>query len=187
MDYTSKIKAYLEEEKRVIDDLNIDNVNVVMNIFENARLQGQRIFICGNGGSASTAAHFTADFNKGVSEKLDKRYDVECLSDNVPTMMAIANDISYEEIFRELLKNKLHEGDVVVGISGSGNSENVVNAISYAKEHGAKTVVFVGYDGGKLMSIADHYIHINVNNMQITEDIHMMLDHLMMYTLTHRE
>ena len=168
MDYKTKLKAYLEEEKKIIDSLNIDDINNVMNIFEDTRLSGHRIFICGNGGSAVTASHFASDFNKGVSQNLDKKYDFECLSDNIPMMMAVANDISYEEIFREPLKNKLHEGDIVVGISGSGNSANVLNAISYAKEHGNTTVAIVGYNGGKILNMADYHIHVNVDNMQIT-------------------
>ena len=185
MDYREKLSAYLEEEKRVIDSLNIDDINSVMNVFENTRENGTRIFICGNGGSAATASHFASDFNKGVSEHLERKYDFECLSDNVPMMMAVANDISYEEVFREPLKNKLHDGDIVVGISGSGNSKNVINAITYAKDRGNETVAIVGYDGGKLLDLAKYHIHVNINNMQITEDLHMVMDHLMMYTLCH--
>ena len=98
-------------------------------------------------------------------------------------MMAIANDISYDEVFVMPLRAKLHEGDLVIGISGSGNSENVVRAIAYAKENGAKTAALVGYGGGKLLNLADHAVHVKINNMQIVEDVHMILDHMMMYIL----
>ena len=111
------------------------------------------------------------------------KYDFECLNDNIPAMMAIANDISYNEIFRVLLKNKMKAGDIFIGLSGSGNSQNIVNAMEYAREIGGTTVAIVGYDGGKLKQIADYYIHVEINDMQISEDIHMILDHLMMQTL----
>ena len=185
MDYKAKLAAYLEEEIRVIKSLDMNAINDVMNVMENARISGHRIFICGNGGSAATASHFCCDFNKGVSEHQEQKYDLECLSDNVPTMMAVANDIGYEEIFRFPLKNKMKAGDVFIGISGSGNSQNVVNAMEYAKSIGGTTIAIVGYSGGKLKEIADHCIHVNVHNMQIAEDVHMILDHLMMYVLGH--
>ena len=139
---------------------------------------------CGNGGSASTAAHFECDFNKGVSYDQKIKYDFECLSDNVPMMMAIANDIGYEDIFIVPLRNKLKCEDIVIGISGSGNSENVVKAIEYGNEVGAETIALVGYDGGKLKEIAKYNIHVEVNHIQIVEDVHLMLDHMMMFILS---
>lgn len=184
MDYKNDLKAYLEDEIAVIRSLDLEAVNTVMNVLETARQEGRRIFICGNGGSAATASHYCCDFNKGVSENQEKKYNIECLSDNVPTMMAVANDISYEEVFRFPLKNKMKAGDVVIGISGSGNSMNVVNAMEYAKNMGGVTVAIVGYSGGRLKEMADYCIHVDVDNMQITEDVHMILDHMMMYVLS---
>ena len=184
VDYTDKIRKYIEMEKAILESLPVDSINEVMNVLENARLSRKRIFICGNGGSASTAAHFECDFNKGISYDQDIKYDFECLSDNVPMMMAIANDIGYEDIFLVPLKNKLKLGDLVIGISGSGNSENVVKAISYANKIGAETIALVGYQGGKLKDLAKYCIHVNVDNMQIVEDVHLMLDHMMMYILS---
>ena len=99
-------------------------------------------------------------------------------------MMAIANDIGYDDIFVVPLKNKLKRGDVVIGISGSGNSENVLRAFQYANDMGAETVAFTGYSGGKLKQLAKYNIHIAVDNMQITEDIHLVLNHMMMYILS---
>ncbi|HBI62346.1 MAG TPA: phosphoheptose isomerase [Lachnospiraceae bacterium] len=183
MDYTKKLREYLDEEIRIINSVDLKDINNVMNVFEKARKDGRKIFICGNGGSAATASHFTSDFNKGVSEELDVKYNFECLSDNVPMMMAVANDVSYDEVFRMPLKNKMKPGDVFVGISGSGNSKNVVNGMRYAKSIGGITVAIVGYSGGKLKGMADYCIHINVDNMQIVEDLHMVMDHLMMFTL----
>ncbi len=183
-DYTEEIKAYIRMEKDVLKNLPIEDINTVMNVLEDARLSGRRIFICGNGGSASTASHYECDFNKGVSYDQNVKYDFECLSDNVPMMMAIANDIGYDDIFVTPLRNKLKSRDVVIGISGSGNSENVVRAIRYANEIGAETIAICGYGGGKIKELAKHNIHVKIDNMQIVEDMHLVLDHLMMYILS---
>lgn len=184
VDYKDKIHKYIEMEKQVLDSLSKDAVNEVMNVLENARLAGKRIFICGNGGSASTASHFECDFNKGISYEQDVKYDIECLSDNVPMMMAIANDIGYDDIFVVPLKNKLKSGDIVIGISGSGNSENVIRAFEYANGMEADTIAFTGYSGGKLKQISKYNIHVDINNMQIVEDIHLVLNHMMMFILS---
>lgn len=183
MDYKDQITAYLDMEKEVLEDIPKEDISNVMNVLEHARLNGKRVFTCGNGGSASTASHYASDFNKGVSLEQDIKYDFECLSDNVPMMMAIANDISYDDIFVLPLKNKLKSGDVVIGISGSGNSENVVRALEYANETGAETIAICGYSGGKIKKLAKYNIHVNVDNMQIVEDVHLILNHLMVYIL----
>lgn len=185
MDYINELNAYREREIAVLNSLDLNSVNQVMNVLEDARLHGKRIFICGNGGSAATASHYCCDFNKGVSENQNDKYNFECLNDNVPTLMAVANDIGYEEVFRFPLRNKMKSGDILIGISGSGNSKNVVNAMEYAKSIGGTTIAIVGYSGGKMKEMADYNIHVNINDMQISEDIHMMLDHMMMYVLSH--
>ncbi len=183
-DYTKQIRQYIELEKEVLESLEENEISEIMNTLEQARLAGKRIFICGNGGSASTASHLECDFNKGISYTQQIKYDIECLSDNVPMMMAIANDLGYENIFLEPLKNKLKMGDIVIGISGSGNSENVIRAFQYANEIGADTIAFTGYNGGKLKSLAKLNIHVQVDNMQIVEDVHLILNHMMMYILS---
>ena len=139
--------------------------------------------MCGNGGSASTASHMQNDFNKGISEYVDKKFNFYCLSDNVSTMMAVANDIGYEEVFRFPLINKITDKDLFIGISGSGNSKNVINAAEYAKECGAKVLGITGYSGGKLKEMADYRMHVDENDMQIAEDLHMTFDHMMMKIL----
>lgn len=185
MDYKKQISDYFDCEIAAIKKLDLNEINTVLNILESARQNNQTIFICGNGGSAATASHFVCDFNKGVSEYLDRKYKFDCLNDNIPLLMATANDLSYDDIFLLPLKNKLQRGDVFFGISGSGNSENVIKAMTYAKNQGAVTIAMTGYNGGKMKTLADYSIHININNMQIAEDIHMMMDHVMMYTLCH--
>lgn len=181
--YLCNLEKYLTQEIEVLKNIDLSSINNIMNILETCREEGNNIFICGNGGSAATASHFCCDFNKGVSLTQNKKYNFECLNDNVPTMMAIANDIGYDQIFLIPLKNKIKRNDVFIGISGSGNSTNIVEAMNYAKSIGAITIALVGYDGGKLLKIADHSIHVPINNMQIVEDIHMTLDHIMMYAL----
>ena len=182
--YKKRIEKYIELEKRILDSLVKEEINEVMNVLEDARISGKRIFICGNGGSASTASHLECDFNKGISYEQEIKYDIECLSDNVPMLMAIANDIGYDDIFVVPLKNKLKKGDLVIGISGSGNSENILRAINYANSLGVNTIAFTGYDGGKLKKIAKYNIHVKIDNMQIVEDIHLILNHMMMYILS---
>lgn len=184
VNYLPAISAYLRTEMEILSRLDQNAINALMNLMEETRKSGHRIFLCGNGGSAATASHFVCDFMKGVSLNQSVKYDLECLNDNTPLLSAVSNDIGYEEVFVMPLRAKLHPGDLVIGISGSGNSENVVRAIAYAKEHGARTAVLVGYSGGKLLAMADQAVHVPIDNMQIVEDVHMILDHLMMYILS---
>jgi len=179
-DYKSEVTEYIENEITVLRALDVDALNAVLNLLEQALENENMIYIMGNGGSAATASHFQNDFNKGVSEYTDKKFRFLCLNDNVSTVLAIANDIGYEEIFRFQLRGRLQPGDLVIGISGSGNSKNVLNAVEYAKECGNTVVGITGFGGGKLRELADLSLHVPVNSMQITEDIHMVFDHLMM-------
>lgn len=184
MSYAGEVRRYLDREAEVLGELDENEISRVMEILEKARISRKRVYVCGNGGSAATASHFVGDFNKGASMGLKKRHNFEALNDNTSMMMAVANDISYDDIFVEPLKNKLEEGDILIAISGNGNSENVVRAAEYANQHGAVTVGLVGYDGGRLKNIVQNCIHINIDNMQIVEDIHMVMDHVMMFILS---
>lgn len=180
VDFKNAIKEYYEREIECIKRFNLDEINEAMNIILDTYNNGGTIYVCGNGGSASTASHMQNDFNKGISEYVDKKFNFYCLNDNVSTMMAVANDIGYEEVFRFPLLNKITDKDLFVGISGSGNSKNVLNAAKYAKERGAKVVGITGYSGGKLKEMADYKMHVDENDMQIAEDLHMTFDHMMM-------
>jgi D-sedoheptulose 7-phosphate isomerase len=179
-DYYNSIKNYIELEKTVLDNLDINEINRVINVLENAFENENTIYIFGNGGSSATASHYQNDFNKGVSEHTEKKFRFCCLNDNIPTIMAVANDIGFDEIFRFQLRGKLDDGDIVIGISGSGNSDNVINAIKYAKEQGNTIIGITGFDGGKLKELSDYVLHAPVNSMQVTEDIHMFFDHMIM-------
>lgn len=180
MNFKNAIKEYYNREIEIINNLNLDELNDAMNAILNTYKSGGTIYICGNGGSASTASHMQNDFNKGISEYTEKKFNFHCLNDNVATMMAIANDIGYDEIFRFQLLNKITNKDLFIGISGSGNSKNVLNAAEYAKNCGVKIVGITGYSGGKLKEMSDYKMHVNENDMQIAEDLHMTFDHMMM-------
>jgi D-sedoheptulose 7-phosphate isomerase len=183
MDYTQKLKDYIEEEKKVIDSLNLNEISTVMNVLEETRKKHGRIFICGNGGSGATASHFVCDFNKGVGSVCKDKYQFMCLNDNVPSMLAISNDISYDDVFSFQIDGVITDNDVLIGISGSGNSKNVVKAMEIANSTGATTIALCGYSGGKMKEIAKYSVHVQSFNMQFCEDIHMMLDHMMMFVL----
>ncbi|HIZ54729.1 D-sedoheptulose-7-phosphate isomerase [Flavonifractor sp. An306] len=180
MNYMNDIQNYIALEIEVLKKLDVEQINAALNLLNETRQRKGRIYICGNGGSAATASHFQNDFNKGVSEYIEVPFRFHCLNDNVATLMAIANDIGYEEVFRFQLRNNLEENDVLVAISGSGNSPNVIRAVEYAKEQGCKIIGLTGFSGGKLREISDISLHASVNSMQVTEDIHMIFDHLMM-------
>lgn len=137
-----------------------------------------KIFICGNGGSASTASHFQVDLNNAFSIARDKM-PAYCLTDNISTITAISNDYKYDDIFQRQLQYMLKEKDVLITISGSGNSENVIKAAEYARNKGNSVVALLGLDGGKLKNIADYVLHVNVGSIQISEDVHLMVCHLL--------
>ncbi len=180
MNYITDIREYISLEVEILKALDVEQINAALNLLDETRRKKGRIYICGNGGSAATASHFQNDFNKGVSEYIEIPFRFYCLNDNVATLMAIANDIGYEEVFRFQLRNNLEENDVLVAISGSGNSSNVIHAVEYAKQHGCKIIGLTGFSGGKLKELSDISLHAPVNSMQVTEDIHMIFDHLMM-------
>ena len=177
------INNYFERLKSTVDKLDRREIEGFINVLLSARDRDSTIFIMGNGGSAATASHFMCDIAKGASGEKNKRFKVVCLNDNVEIMMAYANDVSYDEIFVEQLKNQFTSGDVVIGISGSGNSKNVLKAVEYANQNKGITVGITGYSGGALKKMTAHSVNANVDDMQISEDIHMMLVHLTMQAI----
>ena len=180
MNYIAGMKNYFEKEKAAIDSLNLEEMNRAVNaVYDTWQKDGIIYTLC-NGGSAATASHMVCDFNNGVSMETGKRFKMICLSDNTPIITAIAYDIAYDEIFRVQLRDVVKKGDLLIAVSGSGNSANVLDAVTYAKEQGAQVIAMTGYNGGKLMQLADYNLHVPVNDMQIAEDIHMVFVHLMM-------
>ncbi|MFH1067281.1 MAG: SIS domain-containing protein [bacterium] len=144
---------------------------------------GRKIFTCGNGGSALAASHFITDWNKSIFMATGRPFYGICLNDNIGLLTAYANDVSYEDVFREQLKNFMSPKDLLLVISGSGNSPNVLRAVEYANENGGKTLAFCGFDGGKVKSLAQHAVWVPCHDMQICEDIHLVLGHMVMKAL----
>lgn len=173
-------REYLTELTEVIQGVPLDNFEVILNTLYDAYVHGHSVFIMGNGGSASTASHFACDINKGVCSDTERRFRVICLCDNIPTMLAYANDKSYDDIFIEQLINLLKPDDVAIGISGSGNSKNVIKALQYANDKDATSVAFTGFDGGQLARIAKVSIIVPTDDMQKVEDVHLILTHIIM-------
>jgi D-sedoheptulose 7-phosphate isomerase len=168
-------QQYIDLVKSTLDALDPKALEALVEAFHTTYEKGGNIYTMGNGGSGASASHAAGDFLKGASYGLDKRFKMICLNDNLPSMMAIANDIGWESIFVEPLKNFLSEDDLVIGISGSGNSKNVVNALEYANAKGATTVAMSGFNGGKISQIATINVHAPVMDMEVTEDVHMVI------------
>ncbi|MEY2970620.1 MAG: hypothetical protein RLZZ599_993 [Bacteroidota bacterium] len=166
---------YIDLVKSTLDALDPKALDALVEAFHTTYEKGGNIYTMGNGGSGASASHAAGDFLKGASYGLDKRFRMICLNDNLPSMMAIANDIGWDDIFVEPLKNFLKPEDLVIGISGSGNSKNVVKAIEFANANGATTVAMSGFKGGKISEIATLNVHAPVMDMEVTEDVHMVI------------
>jgi len=171
---------YFEELKDTLDKIDLKVLDLINELLFQALEAGKQIFTMGNGGSGSTASHLVCDLNKGVSENSRYRFKATCLNDNVSTILAYANDVSYSDVFVEQLKNFLKPEDVVIAFSGSGNSENVLKAIDYANDNRGITVGFCGFDGGELAKIVRYPLVVPINDMQKCEDVHLILGHLIM-------
>jgi len=172
---------YLDEVAKTLEKMEKDfpfKVNEIVAALLRARDTGRRVYICGNGGSASTASHMASDLNKGANRVDAPRFKAVALTDNIPAMLAWANDSSYDDIFVEQLKNHLEPGDVVVGISGSGNSPNILKVMHYANDNGALTIGLTGFDGGKLAQLAKIVYVVPNNCMQQVEDVHLLVEHM---------
>jgi len=178
--FTQQINDYLENLKNALDNLDRKEINSLAELLLNAYRENKQIFVMGNGGSAANASHFACDINKSSKYNKSKNFKVISLNENVPILMAYANDYGYEQVFVEQLKNLLQEGDIVIAFSGSGNSPNIINAIEYANLKNCTTVGITGYDGGILKKISTLSVNADVDDMQISEDIHLILNHIMM-------
>jgi len=172
------IKEYIFHLQMAISAIPIERVESIIGSLLMAREDEKQIFIIGNGGSASTASHFACDLGKGTICENGRRFRVISLTDNVALMTAWSNDSSYEEVFKEQLENLLRPGDVIIGISASGNSKNVLNAIEYANSMNCKTIGFAGFGGGKLAKTVDECIVVESYKYGPVEDIHLILEHI---------
>lgn len=174
-------EAYKTDLLKTIEAIDLAKVNQAIEWFKETRAAGRHIFVCGNGGSASTASHFACDIVKGASFNRQSRFRIMALTDQLPTLTAYANDVSYDAVFAEQLKNFAQPGDLFMGISGSGNSPNVLRAMEYANQAGCRTLALTGRDGGKLGPMAQLNIQVPVPHMGRIEDAHMVVCHMIGY------
>jgi len=180
------IDEYFAKVARTLTSLDREALGHFVDLILETHENDGTLFFMGNGGSAANASHFCGDFIKGLAHDPVKRFRAICLNDNLPALMAIGNDISYDDIFVEQLKNFVKEGDLVIGLSGSGNSPNVVKALEYANSVGARTVALCGFSGGKIKKIATLAIHADIMDMEISEDLHLVIAHCVKRILMER-
>lgn len=178
---TSEI--YLAKLTRLLADLDREQIDRAVEVIANTWHAGRQIITLGNGGSAMTALHFINDWNKSIFMSTGKPFRGRSLVDNMGLVMSYSNDLSFQDLFAEQLKNLLSPDDLVIAISGSGNSENVIRAVRYANEHGGVTLGLCGYRGGRLKELAQHVVWANVDDMQLCEDAHALFGHIVMQKL----
>lgn len=172
-------KEYSDRLTEVLHTLDVTEVERLFEMMNDARMNNQQIFVLGNGGSAAAASHWTCDFAKGASVEGEKRIRMFALSDNTGIMTAYGNDVAYDAVFTEQLKNLLNPGDLVISMSVSGSSANLVSAHDYAKSVGATCVCIIGDYNGKLQNNSDMTIFVPSRNYGIVEDVHLILGHMM--------
>ncbi len=174
------VASYLETLAAVQLRIDKQHIETALDLIATTYQAGRKVITCGNGGSAAAASHYITDWNKMVTLATGRKFRGISLCDNVGLITAYANDLSYEDVFSGQLKSLLDEGDLLIAISGSGNSPNVIKAVDFANENGATTLAIVGYDGGKLKGLAHHNVWVPSFDMQICEDLHMVFGHMAM-------
>ena len=174
------IREYLNWTRASCDQIDPSEVQNLIHVLMDARKKGQRIFIIGNGGSAATASHFCEDLASVGRKSNRKLFKTLSLADNTSYITALANDYGYDKIFAYQLEQLLQKGDVLIAISASGNSQNLIEAVKYAKSKGAATIGMLGFDGGKLLTLCDYNIHVKtkIGEYGPVEDIHLFIDHI---------
>lgn len=187
MENKTAIDLYLQELEHVIKSISREDIERVIDLLYEAWTDRKQVFLAGNGGSASTATHFASDLAKFTSEESDKRFRAVALTDNIPLVTALTNDLGWENVYVEQLKNLMQEGDVLVVISvhgGSGSdkagpwSQNLLKAAKFVKDNGGKIVGLTGFDGGVLKQTADACIVVPINSTPHVEGFHVSLTHL---------
>ena len=174
-----RIEAYISHLQDVLASLNLEDVKKSIDTIMQAYHTDNQIFVIGNGGSASTASHLACDLGKGTSIEGKRRFRVISLTDNVATMTAWSNDVSYDDVFVEQLKNLVKPKDVVIGISASGNSENIIRAMQHAADTGCKTIGWTGFGGGELARICEINVIVHSDKYGPVEDVHLILNHIL--------
>ena len=183
-----EMQEHIQRTSDVLQRIDVNAVAQLVERLHEAYDAGQRVFLFGNGGSAAAASHLAEDLAKGILKDLNgnKRLRVLSLSDSVPFITALGNDCGYDSIFREQLITNAEPGDVVIAISGSGNSPNVLQAVKWARENELFVCGLTGFNGGKLKSMVDLSLHCPVLDMEIAENAHLVIVHLIVSGLRHR-
>jgi D-sedoheptulose 7-phosphate isomerase len=177
------IENYIKQHNLVIQNLDHHEIDLAINLIKNTIKKEKRVAVCGNGGSAVAASHYITDWNKMVYAHTGLKFNGICLSDNIGLITAYSNDISYDEVFSEQVKNLLQEDDLLITLSGSGNSENVIKATNTANSLKVNTLAICGYDGGLLKKVSKNSVWIRSNDMQLCEDAHTVFGHMVMKSL----
>ena len=181
--YAGTAQVYLSKLTTLLESFDRTQVDNAVKVIADTWQAGRQIITLGNGGSSMTALHFINDWNKSVFMATGKPFRGRSLVDNMGLVMAYGNDLSFQDIFVEQLKNVLQAGDLVIAISGSGNSENVIRAVRYANENDGVTLGLCGYGGGTLKALARHVVWVKVEDMQLSEDLHAIFGHIVMQRL----
>lgn len=178
--------SYIDRLRRTIDRCNQLEWDLAIDMIDTAWEQDRQIIVFGNGGSALAAQHAITDWNKNLFLTSGRPFRGVCLADNIGIVSAYSNDMCYEDVFLAQLRSTLRPGDVVLAISGSGNSENIVRALDYARQQDARIICLTGFDGGRIHALADCNVHVPVEDMQIAEDLHLVFIHVALRELMSR-
>ena len=195
MENKDLIQKYFADMKKIAGDISVSDIDEVIKLLFDAWMEGKQVFICGNGGSASTATHFACDLSKTTIVEGKRRFKAYCLNDNIPLMSAIINDNGFDNLFYEQLLNQFQSGDILICISvhgGAGKdkaglwSQNLIKAVRYVRENGGKIIGLSGFDGGPLKELADACIVVPFNSTPQVESFHLALEHLICDCLKQR-
>jgi D-sedoheptulose 7-phosphate isomerase len=173
------VEEYLDRLRHLVDRMPVERIEAIGDILFDAYRHGKQVFVVGNGGSAATASHMACDLGKSAIGPNLRRLRIMSLNDNVPLLTALANDAGYEHVFSGQLVNLIRPGDVLIVLSGSGRSPNILEAMRYARGQSATVIALLGFDGGEAVGLADEYVLVSSDEYGLIEDIHMILDHVL--------
>jgi D-sedoheptulose 7-phosphate isomerase len=173
------IRSYLDRLLKTLDGMPVDDIARLSEMLYRAYSDGKQVFILGNGGSASTASHMAADLGKNTIGPNMRRFRIMSLNDNIPLLTALSNDLGYDNMFAEQLQNLIQPGDVLIVISGSGNSPNVLKAMEYAQGRSAQVAALLGFGGGKASKLSDLNVVIDSDDYGVVEDAHLIVNHIL--------
>jgi D-sedoheptulose 7-phosphate isomerase len=180
------VEDYLERLRLVVEQLPVERIAAIGDVLFDAYRDGKQVFVAGNGGSAATASHMACDLGKTTVRPNQRRLRITCLNDNVPLLTALANDAGYEHVFSEQLVSLIGAGDVLIVLSGSGRSPNILEAIRYARSRSATVIALLGFDGGEAVELADECVLVPSEEYGLIEDLHLILDHVLTGYVAHR-